>query len=223
VFGATDGGNAFTGMPTSKAFFPTALSSNDPLANNAEISINAPGGGDYPNAISLTPQAPPALHVASLKKSGTDVSGARLDKIGTLAPTDTIEIGWSCDGTNTVGGGCPGSVGAEPFDFVVIVMQTSTTQRNNFTTPGASTQHWGTVSCFFQTGKGTTAGAGGNKRATAVIPAGAIATMLGQNSAAENHSYQIAVVRARAHAQLNNGGHTVFSAAGQGEFGLNVQ
>lgn len=225
AFGATDGGNPFTGMSTSNAFFSTAIPNNDPLADNAAIMMTAPGGGDYPNAISLPNNAPPALTVATIKKSGTDV--AAIDQIGTLAPTDTLEIGWSCNGMTgsaNVGGGCPTSVGSSPLDFVVIVVQTSGTQRNDFSGPSPTkTPQWGTISCFHQTAKGTTAGAGGNKRATVTIPAGAIATMLGGNSAAENKSYQIAIVRAFGSPQLGNGGHTVFGAVGQGAFGLNAQ
>lgn len=223
AFGATDGGSAFTGIPTSKAFFPSALPGipvNDPLAEGAAIMMTAPGGGDYPSAINLPNNAPTPLRIASLKKNGTDVAG--IDQIGTLTATDSIEIGWSCDpNSGTVGAGCPTMLSVSTaLDFVVIVMVTSGTPRNNFTGPGVNTPRWGTVSCFHQTAKGTTPGAGGNKRATVTIPAGAIATMIGQNPTVENKSYQIAVIRVTGSPGMNNG-HTVFGAVGQGVFGLN--
>lgn len=223
VFATTnDGGaNPWNGMSPSAGFFPPVLPgpiTNDPLLAGAGTTITfaAPGGGDYTSPINLqvTP-IPDTLNIASIKKNGTALGSTNLDAIGTLASTDELEIAWACDNTTTAGSGCP-SVSSNPFDLIVAVVITSGGTRSNFKSPGLQNPSWGQISCFEETGKGATSP---NGTAILKIPAGAIAAMKG-SAGLPNGSYQIAIVRVQASPGGSNG-HTVFTAAGNGRFGLN--
>jgi len=214
------GANPWDGTSTTSIFFPPVLPgaiTNDPLADGTTgVTFAAAGGGDYAQPLNVNPTpVPAALKIVSIKKGGTDIGTTDLHSIGTLSATDELDITWSCDGSNTVGAGCP-SPGSNGLDVVVLTIVTSGTTRSNFKRPGLENPNWGQIFCVDQTGKTATSPNGASRM---VVPAGALAAFRGPSSA-PNGSYQIALVRAQGTLGFS-GGHNVFGAAGQGFFGLN--
>jgi hypothetical protein len=217
--GTADGGmGPLSGQSTSAVFFPAM----NPIPAGTTIRIQVPmaGGGTYTNpapATAMIGNLPDAVHIIGVQVgSGTPVTA--LDQIGSLDGTQNVVITYSCDGSNTVGAGCTGgSVGA--LDFLVIAGLTSTQPRKSFKTPGLMSPTWGQLSCFEQTnGQGRTDGAG-----KITIRKEEIATFVGNNTVdggAQIGSYQIAIVRVLG-VPGSASRHTVFYAAGRGNFGFN--
>ncbi len=118
----------------------------------------------------------------------------------TLDGTTDLTITWSCDGTTTVGSGCP-MMAAGFLDLAGLLAVVSTNPRSQF----AVTPQYGTAQCAEQLGSGTV-----------TLKKAAIQQMIGTQTGG---SVLLALVRLAANPQSTMG-HNVYLTAGKGYFGF---
>lgn len=216
AYAPSDGGTAFLGTQTTQV-----VSTGEFIATGGttDIVINVPGGGSYttmPQTASIM-NVKPGVTVIGVK-NGAAPAAVALDVVGPLVAANDLTVTWSCDGNNTPGGGCP----ADLTDVLLISITTSGKPRHQFAPPGPTNLKFGSMVCLTSTGR-TAAAPDGSPAGTFKVPAMGISAILGA-TAADNRSYQLAVIRAKLNlATSANGAHAMLYAAGKGNFGFNDQ
>lgn len=227
---STDQGASIEGDSPSQAIFPAipailvggtcpagttthgtgaaAVCEQHPIPDGQMITESVQGNTQFPMGYGpIAAQTIPISGGLGAPMTVINIAGAApanpADPLGgtlTLDGSADLTINWSCDGSATVGGGCP--TGAAGFlDLAGLLAVVSTNPRSQFTI----TPQYGTAQCAEQLGSGTV-----------TLKKAAITQMIGGQTGG---SVLIALVRLAANPQATMG-HNVYLTAGKGYFGL---
>jgi hypothetical protein len=197
------GTTSHTGIPV-----VGTLCEQHPIPDGQMITQAIAGNSNVTNGYgAIAPQMIPISGGLGAPMTVINVAGAAPanpgDPLGgaiTLDGSADLTITWSCDGSTTVGNGCP--TGAAGFlDLAGLLTVVSTAPRSQF----AITPQYGTAQCAEQLGTGTV-----------TLKKAAITQMIGTQTGG---SVLIALVRLSANPQATMG-HNVYLTAGKGYFGL---
>lgn len=220
-FGATTCDPHVVGAPGSGPGGTTPVACEQhPLSSFSEVMEATAGGADWPmkmatlgngggpdGGVGMFPGAP---SIVSVTNGGSDIAGpdpfdANAKTLDLKAAIDTskdLAITWSCDGSATPGAGCTGTT-----DLVGLLLQTSTSTRDNFSNTTAQ-------------GAGQCANLVSVSGATITVKAAQLAALFGGQMGG---SIELALVRLRFSPQILAGGRVLAFTGGMGVFGFTNQ